>query len=1098
MLLTGSLSISEVCSNPPDETSGEFVELYNGSADTINVSGFSITDGDALDQISAWSGSFPHSGVVLESTLVPPGGFAVLLEQGYLNDPWLEFAPGTVILTTGDYALCNGLAASSDPLTLFLPGGTGPENVASTFGTPVDAENWEDRDDDGLDSIPFDPGEGSTLFRYPLEAPDGEGFWFQGSPTPGAPPDQPPDTFVISIDSLYISETDPMPGSGVTFGAVVSCWGTVSPDSGEVILYLDCNGDSAAQAGEILLSVPAQELQPGSADTVQVFFTAPEQGWYPAACIAPGVQGRLHFSTGGGVNPVITEVMANPLNEDTEEFIEVLYTGPGAFPLAGCSFTDGDAVDQILPFQSGDYLLQNAPGVIIDPEYQGSLAIPPGTPLFIPGNTTLGNGLTADDPVLLYGHGGTSLEHLLSTAGTPILNDDPLLCDDDGLDGIPFDPGNGHSIQRIIPEGPDTDFNWQASPPGGTPGTVEDNPGWADLATDTVYIAAGSITGCFSNCGVFQAQGDVTFFCDLNGNLDPDAGEVLHQEAVSLSPGESQAVQIPSALPDSGIFIAAATVSCAEDTIECNNTRWAQFLPENPAWPVITEVLCNPSNEDCDEFVEVFFPGPGQADLTRFTISDGDSEDDILAISSPFLTPGTYAVILDPEYEVGGQPYSLPPGTPVFHPGNTTIGDGLSGTDPVILLHDSTAVSQYGTPEDPGDGIPYDPGTDLSVERLSPALPDLQSSWYSSPWGPTPGGPPENITQGVDYAAVPISFEPPMGPDGTNTSITAGMVSQGTDSVSQGQLTVTITAGDETLGTFTPVPPGLQDTVLVSLQWQSQGDNTTVTASISCSQDQNGSNDTATANWNPPPTVCINELFYSEPEWVELYNGTGQAVEISTLTLADPSTEAQLPQGIIEPGGYAVLTEDLNDFAAMWGQLQCPVLEPESWPTLNNGGDSLLLASQGTALDLVPYLSSWGGGPGESLERRSGEAQGYLQSNWGTCIQGGTPGTGNSIGETQSTRFLTLTPTIFNPPDTPLTVEIGLPMQACNVTVKVYDTRGMELETLFHGIYPGEHLVLTWQGNGYPVGRYIVYAEANCSGQALSDAGVVVLARPLE
>ena len=118
-LLSGSFCISEVCSNPPDETAGEFVEFHNDSTEAIDVYGYTITDGDALDDLLPWSGSFPHSEVVLETTVIPPGGYAVLLEEGYLNDPWLTFQPGTVILTTGDNSICNGLAASSDPLTLF-------------------------------------------------------------------------------------------------------------------------------------------------------------------------------------------------------------------------------------------------------------------------------------------------------------------------------------------------------------------------------------------------------------------------------------------------------------------------------------------------------------------------------------------------------------------------------------------------------------------------------------------------------------------------------------------------------------------------------------------------------------------------------------------------------------------------------------------------------------------------------------------------------------------------------------------------------------------------------------------------------------------
>ncbi|MEN8209876.1 MAG: lamin tail domain-containing protein, partial [Candidatus Fermentibacteria bacterium] len=328
-MLCSHPAISEVCSNPLNETAGEFIEIHNDSTDAVDVAGYSVTDGDALDEILPWSGVFPQSGVETETTIIPAGGFAVLLEEGYTADPWLTFPEGTVILSTGDYAICNGLAASSDPLTLYKSTGSSQNDVVSSFGTPVQSDDWHECDDDGLDSIPFDPGEELSIGRYPLNSPDSEGFWFAGEPTPGQAPEAPPDTFFIVIDSLLMSNTDPVPGSSVLLTAIVSCWGTVSPDTGEVVLFLDVDGDSIPQLEEVLYSYPAWNLVPGETDTLEVFFTAPETGWYPAVCSAPGTSVRIHFSTGGGINPIVTEVMANPLIEDQEEFIEVFYPGPG-------------------------------------------------------------------------------------------------------------------------------------------------------------------------------------------------------------------------------------------------------------------------------------------------------------------------------------------------------------------------------------------------------------------------------------------------------------------------------------------------------------------------------------------------------------------------------------------------------------------------------------------------------------------------------------------------------------------------------------------------------------------------------------------------
>jgi hypothetical protein len=1088
--------ISEVCSNPPNETTGEFVEIYNSSTEAVDVAGYSLTDGDALDELLPWSGSFPQGDVTTGTTIIPAGSFGVLLEEDYPQEPWLTFAPGTVILTTGDHSICNGLAASSDPLTLYNSAGTTQNDVVSTYGTPLESDNWLECDDDGLDSIPFDPGEGLSVYRYPLSSPDCEGAWFPAEPTPGQLPEAPPDTFFITIDSLYMNYSDPIPNSSVLLTAIISCFGTVSPDSGNIIFFIDADGDSFPTPEEVLDCISAEYLNPGITDTLTIVFTAPETGWYPAVCSVPGASARIHFSTGGGVNPVITEVMANPINEDTEEFIEIYYPGPGVFPLAGCSFTDGDAVDQIIPSEGSAYIASNQVVLILDPEYGGTLNIPPGTPVFTPANTTLGNGLTTDDPILLYLQGNPCLATLLSTAGTPMLFDDPLMCDDDGLDSIPFNPGEGCSMEKISPQGTDAEYNWMASLPGGSPGIVNENEGFIDLCTDSIQ-ADSEIRAFFSNNGVLQASGFCTLFIDNDGDLIPSPGETIHQQTLTISPGESDTLIVPFSQPDSGLFIIAATIQNMADTTVSNNTKFCQYIPSKPSWPIITEVLCNPSNEDCDEFVEIFFPGPGQADITQFSITDLDAVDYLTAAETPFLTQGCYALILDPEYENGSMPYDFPDDTAIFYPGNTSIGDGLSGSDPVLLLLDSLVVSTYGTPYNETDGIPFDPGTDLSVERIEPNLPDTEESWFSSPNGPTPGTPPAGITDGVDYCITSAISYPPMGGEGTETQLEVKLTCTGTDSVSQGELCIQVSIGGEEILSFSPVPPSLGDTLTMQGNWNAVEEETLISAGLICVQDQEQSNNTASSVWNPAPSLCINEIFSQEPEWIELYNGTEATQTLSSLTLSDPSTRAQLPPGELAPGEYIILTASAQDFLYRFGTVSCAVEELATWPTLNNSGDSLTLADGLQAIDMVPYTSQWGGTVESSLERRSPTIMGFIPDNWGTSISIATPGAANSIGETSTDEFLIVEPRIFNPPGSPLVIRVTLPMQACNVTVKVFDVRGMELEKLYSGIVPGESLVLEWMGEHYPIGRYIVFAEANSGGVVKSDAQVVVLARPL-
>ena len=123
VMISQSPVITEIAPNPFLEISGEFVEIYNSSSEPLCLGGYSITDGDALDELLPWDegvhGPFPHTGMILGTDTIPPEGFALVFELDYPDAPVYEIPAGTLILTTGDHAICNGLAASSDPLTLY-------------------------------------------------------------------------------------------------------------------------------------------------------------------------------------------------------------------------------------------------------------------------------------------------------------------------------------------------------------------------------------------------------------------------------------------------------------------------------------------------------------------------------------------------------------------------------------------------------------------------------------------------------------------------------------------------------------------------------------------------------------------------------------------------------------------------------------------------------------------------------------------------------------------------------------------------------------------------------------------------------------------
>ena len=1196
VLLSQSPVITEVAANPLVEISGEFVEIFNPSSESMCLSGFSITDGDALDDLLPWDeaiyGSFPHPGMLLGTDTIPADGFALVFELDYPDNPVYEIPPGTLILTTADYSICNGLAASSDPLTLFNSSGTADSNAVSTYGTPVTSDIWQERDDDGLDGIPFDPGEGLTVERFPWSSPDEEGFWLAGpvGGTPGSHAEAPPDTLNISCDSVWTDPADPPAGTPFEILASFTCWGNVSPSSGTLTLFLDSQGDSIATPDEILAEFPATWLEHGSTEIFTAWITL-DQGWYlPSACSeVPQDEYPLDdfrsisTAVGGGIDPVITEVICNPIEEDFGEFIEIYYPGPGIFPLTGCFFTDGDALDVITMWSEaqltdpdavyGTFLPADGYGLVLDPEYiigSQPYDLAESTYVFTVENTTIGNGLTGNDPITLYDPNGTTQLNVLSTYGTPLMFDDPLLCDDDGLDGIPYDPGEHHSVQRRLFSLPDEEYSWVTSPEGGTPGAPAECSDTTDAAVDSLIISPPDpepgnsllITAVFSNRGTQPfTEAEVTIFLDMNADSIAQADEILLTElSDSLYPGEDSSISVTIIAPETGCYPAAARISLEGDLIPENDFVQKGFTTGGGVPLVISEVLCNPSSEDHDEFIELWFSGPGVFDISGCTFTDGDALDELVpwnteygilqdpdVICSQFLPADCFAVILDREYTDGLQPYDFPSGTVILTTGNTTLGDGLSQNDPVSLYApsgtaSSDVMSTYGTPVDSDDPllrdddgldeIPFDPGEDNSAQRKDLSAPDAEENWITSNDGPTPGAPPPYIVEGMNATSLVMSCSPPMGPDNENTILTALFTNSGTDTIPSGHLSIAFFSDADQSGTPSEnelidsyvcgtVAPG--DSIEANCQWVSCQEEILLFSVAICTSDSFPSDDTTSCVWNAHGSIVLNEIMYSptpgEPEWVEIINISGYPVQLSGWTFEDSRDQVVFCDNslFLQPDSFAVIVSDSSAFRELWVNVECPLLQPSSWPTLNNStqqgeewADQLILRDTTDQVsDYVPYDDDWGAAIGISLEKLDPEYNGYDPASWSGCISGGTPGNENSCtaGSTGG-EFLEFHPNPFSPDgdgrDDLLSIEMNFDSSENEVMLEIYNVQGRLILQLLNRDICGNSRVVVWDGcgdigRGLAVGRYIIYlsSRATDTGEFRETCKVVILARPL-
>ncbi len=1067
------IAITEVMANPagnegdiPGGVADEFLELLNRGESVVDVTGWSLTDGDGVDAIIPWDdvthGTLEASGVVTGTTLIPAGGYALVLDPDHASPSRGEPQPysipaGTIILTVeGSDIGGNGLAASNDPLTLYDAGGTGRDDVIDTFGTPSDEEDPADRDDDSLDAIPFDPGDGFSLERIDPDAADAESNWAESAEggTPGAENSVTPSEIDVAVPlaGLVLDPSRPKPGDDVTLLAEIVNAGTQALAQVDVSFMLD--------EGAPFHSESLTNLAPGDTVQLSALSSSVSEGSHTFA---------VEATTAGDQNPandraersvlvrdravLISELMANPAGNEGEtpggkadEYIELWNISDDAVDLAGWSFTDGDGVDELIAWDEAVHDTIEAPGVttgstvlgagsfavILDADYatpdRGApqpYGLPAGALILTVGTSDLGgSGLTTADPITLYDAGGQSRDFVMDTFGTPIDDDDPSERDDDGLDEIPFDPGDGKSIELIDPAAGDTEANWSASPPGGTPGKQNSSTPFdidAGIASsDLALLSAEPQQGESATIGItvhnvgLQAVGPVEVLLEerLGENLVP----IDSTTTAILQPGLSETVEIVWADYPGGAPIVQATLRAADDQNPDNDTAERRF----GLVVVINEVASNPvgleseiPGGDSDEWAELYNASADTIDLDGWMLSDGDGVDTLRAWSPPLddptdpdlvtgtalLPPGAYALVLDEDYvdRDASQPLDPPPGTLAI---GVSDGDfatsGLSTTEPLTLFFpDGTAradvASTFGAPIDTDDpfgrdasisGFPSDPGEGRSLERALPGAADVEASWQRSLATFTPGSVNSITPVARDLSCYELFADNPGAAPLADLGLTAVVAVAGTTSVSGASLELYLDADlDEILSPteliggpteIAEISPG--DTIEIVFEGGLDEGRHRLVAQVSA--DDRPTNDRATldlAAGDVEAFLVVNEFMNrpdedaGQPEWIEILNGSERDIDLAGWTLGDDEDRSPLLAGDdspirMAPGAFIVLTQDLDKMLVAFPLVDVPVIEPDRWETLNNTDDVITLADpQGFVVDRVPYDDAWRG-----------------------------------------------------------------------------------------------------------------------------------------
>jgi hypothetical protein len=158
--------------------------------------------------------------------------------------------------------------------------------------------------------------------------------------------------------------------------------------------------------------------------------------------------------------------------------------------------------------------------------------------------------------------------------------------------------------------------------------------------------------------------------------------------------------------------------------------------------------------------------------------------------------------------------------------------------------------------------------------------------------------------------------------------------------------------------------------------------------------------------------VILTEIFpdfnpavgLPEAEFVELYNRSNNPVQLKGWIFADQTSEGVLPEKILLPGKYVIITSSANVSAYnVFGDC----VASSKFPSLNNDGDVLTIKNATRQLiDSISYTDTWyrdddASEGGVTLELIDPENICAQELNWAASESetGGTPGIENSIDE---------------------------------------------------------------------------------------------------
>lgn len=212
---------------------------------------------------------------------------------------------------------------------------------------------------------------------------------------------------------------------------------------------------------------------------------------------------------------------------------------------------------------------------------------------------------------------------------------------------------------------------------------------------------------------------------------------------------------------------------------------------------------------------------------------------------------------------------------------------------------------------------------------------------------------------------------------------------------------------------------------------------------------------------NDEPTVIINEINYNSSDdndsgdWIELYNPNESPIDLAGWVITDKEFETGyiIPNNTqLQGGDFLILSKDESKFNAIHTNIE-NVIGDLSFGLSSDGESVKMYSADGVLTDSVSYLptnpwSEMANGQGYTLELKSPELDNAKAENWTSYRLAGSPGETNdelsSFSEIDDHKSITLSP---NPFIDAIQVDLELNSRSY-VSAKLYNLEGQLIVTI--------------------------------------------------